>query len=121
MTQAVDPAGVTLPYRFTLPGALVAGECVNDPDHSWIGMHNSWNGGANDNRLPAQVHQSVAGQRAVTMGFYTRRDSPIHYLPVDTFTSATVIFAAAGRDHAQPALLDERLGSTLTAIDGGRC
>lgn len=56
MTQAVDPAGVTLPYRFdTTRGPLVAGECVNDPDHSWIGMHNSWNGGANDNWLPAQV------------------------------------------------------------------
>lgn len=35
MTQAVDPAGVTLPYRFdTTRGPLVAGECVNDPDHS---------------------------------------------------------------------------------------
>ncbi|WP_016719740.1 phospholipase C, partial [Mycobacterium tuberculosis] len=88
MTQAVDPAGVTLPYRFdTTRGPLVAGECVNDPDHSWIGMHNSWNGGANDNWLPAQVPFSpLQGNVPVTMGFYTRRDLPIHYLLADTFT-----------------------------------
>lgn len=95
MTQAVDPAGVTLPYRFdTTRGPLVAGECVNDPDHSWIGMHNSWNGGANDNWLPAQVPFSpLQGNVPVTMGFYTRRDLPIHYLLADTLTVCDGYFA----------------------------
>ncbi|GAB7142897.1 phospholipase C [Mycobacterium riyadhense] len=87
-TQKVDPAAVTIPYRFdTTRGPLVAGECVNDPDHGWIAMHQSLNGGANDGWLPAQAASSpLAGNVAVTMGYYTRRDLPIHYLLADTFT-----------------------------------
>ncbi|WP_122443658.1 phospholipase C [Mycobacterium attenuatum] len=87
-TQAVDPAGTTIPFRFdTTRGPLLDGECVNDPDHGWIAMHNSWNGGANDGWLPAQAASSpLQGNVAVTMGYYTRRDLPIHYLLADTFT-----------------------------------
>ncbi len=40
-----------------------------DPDHGWIAMHQSWNGGANDNWLPAQVGNSpFQGNVPVTMG-----------------------------------------------------
>src|ERR1700722_17709642 len=47
-TQKIDPAGITRPFRVdTTRGPLLDGECLNDPDHSWKGMHNSWNGGAN--------------------------------------------------------------------------
>jgi phospholipase C len=63
MTQALDPAGVTLPYRFdTTRGPLLDGECVNDPDHGWIALHQSWNGGANDNWLPAQAQTRTVAQ-----------------------------------------------------------
>jgi phospholipase C len=87
-TQTVDPAGTTLPFRFdTTRGPLLDGECVNDPDHSWTGMHESWNNGNNDGWLPAQAQFSpLPGNVPVTMGYYTRADLPIHYLLADTFT-----------------------------------
>lgn len=87
-TQANDPAGITMPFRFdTTRGPLVAGECVNDPDHGWISQHQSWNGGAMDGWLAAQAQvSSVQGNVPVTMGHYTRADIPIHYLLADTFT-----------------------------------
>ncbi len=88
MTQAVDAAGTTLPYRFdTKRGPLVDGECVNDPDHGWTAMHQSWNFGANDGWLPAQAAvTALAGDVPVTMGYYTRADLPVHHLLADTFT-----------------------------------
>jgi phospholipase C len=86
-TQAVDANGVTIPYRFDTTRPLLDGECVNDPGHDWITMHNAWNNGANDAWLPAQAQDSVLqGNVAVTMGYYTRADIPIHYLLADTFT-----------------------------------
>lgn len=34
MTQALDPAGVTIPFRLdTTRGPFLDGECVNDPEH----------------------------------------------------------------------------------------
>ncbi len=88
VTQAVDPAGITIPYRFdTTRGPLLDGQCVNDPDHGWTAMHQSWNFGANDGWLPAQAAvTSLAGDVPVTMGYHTRADIPIHYLLADTFT-----------------------------------
>ncbi|WP_425518476.1 phospholipase C [Mycobacterium spongiae] len=87
-TQQLDPAGTTMPYRLdTTRGPVVNGECVNDPAHDWIAMHNTWNGGANDNWLPAQSQSGIPGGNVpATMGFYTRSDLPIHYLLADTFT-----------------------------------
>jgi phospholipase C len=86
-TQAVDPAGVTIPYRFdTTRGPLLDGECVNDPDHAWIAMHNSWNNGANDNWLGAQAQTRTAAHTPTTMGYYTRQDIPVQHLLADAFT-----------------------------------
>ncbi|SON62098.1 Phospholipase C 1 [Mycobacterium simulans] len=87
-TQQLDPAGTTIPFRFdTTRGPFVDGQCLNDPDHSWKAMHESWNGGANDNWLPAQVSASpVVGNVPVTMGYHTRKDIPIHHMLADTFT-----------------------------------
>lgn len=86
-TQSLDPAGVTLPFRFdsTRP-PLLNGACINDPDHGWIGMHQSWNGGANDNWLPAQAQSRSVANVPATMGYYTRQDIPVHFLLADTFT-----------------------------------
>lgn len=87
-TQAVDPNGITMPYRFdTTRGPTLDAECVNDPDHSWTAMHESFNNGNNDGWLPAQAQTSpLQGNVPVTMGYYTRHDLPIHYLLADTFT-----------------------------------
>jgi len=87
MTQAVDPAGMTMPYRFdTTRGPALDGECVNDPDHTWIAMHNAFNGGANDRWLPAQAATRTAAHTPTVMGYYTRKDIPIHYMLADAFT-----------------------------------
>lgn len=97
-TQTIDPAGITMPCRFdTTRGPFVDGECLSDPDHSWEAMHKSWNGGANDNWLPAQVGHSPVpngGNVPVTMGYLTRKDIPIHYLLADTFTVCDRYFSS---------------------------
>ena len=86
-TQALDPNGVTMPYRFdTTRGPMLDGECLNDPDHSWVGTHASWNGGANNNWLPAQAAGHTQANTPTTMGYYTRSDIPIHFLLADAFT-----------------------------------
>jgi len=87
-TQKIDPTGHTMPFHFdTNRGPLLDGECVNDPDHAWIAMHQSWNNGGNDGWLPAQNGNSpLQGNVPVTIGYYTRQDIPIHYLLADTFT-----------------------------------
>ncbi|OSC37334.1 phospholipase C [Mycobacterium decipiens] len=96
MTQALDPAGVTIPFRLdTTRGPFVDGECVNDPEHQWIGMHLSWNGGANDNWLPAQATTRAGPYVPMTMGFYTRQDIPIHHLLADTFTVCDGYYCSA--------------------------
>jgi phospholipase C len=47
------PAGHTMPFRLdTNSGASLDGECINDPDHSWAGLHAAWNGDRNDGGLP---------------------------------------------------------------------
>lgn len=86
-TQQLDPNGITMPFRLdTTRGPLLDGECVNDPEHQWAAMHHSWNGGANDNWLPGQAETRTAPYVPMTMGHYTRKDIPIHYLLADTFT-----------------------------------
>ncbi|WP_099288732.1 phospholipase C [Mycobacterium persicum] len=94
-TQSLDPAGITLPFRLdTTSPPLLNGACINDPDHGWITMHQSWNGGANDNWLPAQARtRSVANVPAV-MGYHTRQDIPVHYLLADTFTLCDKYFCS---------------------------
>lgn len=70
MTQALDATGVTMPYRFdTTRGPFLDGACVNDPDHSWVAMHESWNGGVNDNWLPAQAKTRSAAHTPTVMGY----------------------------------------------------
>ncbi|SGC16295.1 phospholipase C [Mycobacterium tuberculosis] len=94
-TQALDPTGITLPYRInTTGGPNGVGECVNDPDHQWIAAHLSWNGGANDGWLPAQARTRSVANTPVVMGYYARPDIPIHYLLADTFTICDQYFSS---------------------------
>ncbi|MCV7076269.1 phospholipase C [Mycobacterium szulgai] len=95
MTQALDPAGITLPYRLdTTRGPILDGECLNDPDHGWVAMHQSWNGGANDQWLPAQTTVDAGAHTPTVMGYYTRRDIPVHFLLADAFTLCDQYFCS---------------------------
>jgi phospholipase C len=86
-TKKVDPNGVTLPFRLdTTHGPSLAGDCINDPDHTWIGLHEAWNGGANDQWLPMSAKSRSVGNVPGLMGYYLRQDIPIHYLLADAFT-----------------------------------
>jgi phospholipase C len=86
-TRSSDPTGVTIPYRFdTTRGPLLGGECVNDPDHGWVALHESWNKGANDNWLPAQATSQKPSHIPTVMGYYTRKDLPVQHLLADAFT-----------------------------------
>ncbi|HTQ19174.1 phospholipase C [Mycobacterium sp.] len=86
-TQKLDPTGHTMPFRLdTTRGPGLDGECVNDPDHAWTAMHNSWNNGLNNNWLPAQANTRTGPYVPMVMGYYTRKDIPIHYLLADAFT-----------------------------------
>jgi phospholipase C len=86
-TDFNNPTQFTLPYRLDTTHRLrPSGECINDPDHSWVGMHNAFNGGANNNWLPNSIHAVGPTNAAAVMGYYTREDIPIHYMLADKFT-----------------------------------
>ncbi len=72
-------------------------------------MRNSWNGGANDNWLPAQVPVQSVARATCRCTWVSTRVTCRHYLLAITFTACDGYFARfAGQDHAQPPLLDER-------------
>ncbi len=101
-TKTVVPVGspdfestYTLPFRLdTTHGTSLSGECVNDPDHSWIGMHQAWNNGGNDRWLPMSAATRSVGNTPALMGYYTREDIPIHYMLADKFTICDHYFAS---------------------------
>ncbi|GAB2458494.1 phospholipase C [Jatrophihabitans fulvus] len=54
-----------------------------DPDHTWRAAHDMFNGG----RIDAdKVRGNGRVQREAVMGYYTRRDLPVHYDLADAFT-----------------------------------
>ncbi|HEU4360306.1 MAG TPA: alkaline phosphatase family protein [Mycobacterium sp.] len=86
-TDYNDPTKFTLPFRLnTTQGPSISGECVNDPNHEWVGMHQAWNGGANNNWLPMSVGAVGAKNAPALMGYYAREDIPVHHLLADKFT-----------------------------------
>ena len=81
------PDGYILPFRLdTTRGASLDGECINDPDHTWPGMHQAWNGGHNDQWMPMSIASVGAGNGPAAMGYYTREDIPVHHDLADAFT-----------------------------------
>lgn len=81
------PEGYLNPFRLdTNRGPTLNGECVNDPDHGWPGMHHVWNSGRNDNWLPVHLQLDGAANGPAVMGYYTRADIPYHYDLADAFT-----------------------------------
>lgn len=95
LTDWNDPTKYTLPFRLdTTRGPSLDGECINDPDHSWIGMHTAWRGGNNDNWLPMSAKSRSVGNTPALMGYYTREDIPVHYMLADKFTLCDHYFAS---------------------------
>lgn len=79
--------GYTMPFRLdTTRGPSLDGECVNDPDHSWAGMHRAWNHGRNDRWLPMSIASVGAANAPALMGYYTEKDIPIHRALAEAFT-----------------------------------
>ncbi|MET8653390.1 phospholipase C [Nocardia aurea] len=88
-TPGIGPApdGFVNPFRLdTTRGPTLDGECVNDPDHSWGGMHRAWNGGANDRWMPMSIDSVGPANAPAAMGYYLREDIPIHHELADAFT-----------------------------------
>ncbi|GED97115.1 phospholipase C [Gordonia crocea] len=79
--------GYTMPFRLdTTRGPTLDGECINDPDHSWAGMHKAWNGGRNDGWLPMSIASVGPANAPALMGYYEREDIPIHRALAEAFT-----------------------------------
>jgi phospholipase C len=70
---------------FPLRTRQTSGQRVWNLSHAWGAQHQAWNGGANDNWLPA--HRAADGERGpMTMGYMTREDIPYYYALADAFT-----------------------------------
>ncbi|WP_298446323.1 alkaline phosphatase family protein [Gordonia sp. (in: high G+C Gram-positive bacteria)] len=79
--------GYTLPFRLnTQHDASLDGSCINDPDHSWQGMHEALHGGRNDRWLPMSIKAVGPNNAPALMGYYEREDIPVHRLLAETFT-----------------------------------
>ncbi|MGV9794358.1 phospholipase C [Gordonia sp. NPDC003422] len=79
--------GYTLPFRLdTRYDANLDGECINDPDHSWAGLHAAWNNGRNDGWLPMSIKSVGPANAPALMGYYERADIPVHRTLAEAFT-----------------------------------
>ncbi|GAA5059504.1 phospholipase C [Nocardia callitridis] len=82
-----NPDGYVNPFRLgTTLGASLDGECINDPDHSWGGMHRAFNGGGNDRWMPMSIDSVGPANAPAAMGYYLPQDIPIHHALADAFT-----------------------------------
>ncbi|MCM3897507.1 MULTISPECIES: alkaline phosphatase family protein [Gordonia] len=80
-------SGYTMPFRLdTENDANLDGECINDPDHSWAGLHHAWNGGRNDGWLPMSIDSVGPANAPALMGYYEREDIPVHRTLAEAFT-----------------------------------
>lgn len=80
-------SGYTMPFRLdTTRGATLDGECINDPDHTWAGMHAAWNHGKNDGWLPMSIGSVGPANAPALMGYYEREDIPVHRALAEAFT-----------------------------------
>ncbi len=88
-TPGVGPSrdGYVVPFRLdTARGPSLDGACINDPDHTWEGMHKAWNGGGNDGWMPMSVASAGPANAPAAMGYHTREDVPVHWGLADAFT-----------------------------------
>lgn len=79
--------GFVEPFRLdTTRGATLDGECINDPDHTWPGMHQAFNHGRNDGWMPMSVASVGPANAPAAMGYYLPEDIPIHTELAQAFT-----------------------------------
>ncbi|MEA1648657.1 phospholipase C, phosphocholine-specific [Nitrospirillum sp. BR 11164] len=71
---------------FPLDGAATAAQNIASLPHSWVDGHAAWNGGRNDNWVPAKG--------PLTMAHYTRADIPFHCALADAFTICDAFFCS---------------------------
>ncbi|WP_049973742.1 phosphocholine-specific phospholipase C [Azospirillum sp. B4] len=71
---------------FPLDGATTAAQNIASLPHSWVDGHAAWNGGRNDNWVPAKG--------ALTMAHYVRADIPFHCALADAFTICDAFFCS---------------------------
>lgn len=79
-----DPDGYLLPFH--LDTLHSTGECFPGPNNGWISQHSSWDRGAMDGFVRAQLAAEGAARGPVTMGYYTRSDLAFYYALADAFT-----------------------------------
>jgi phospholipase C len=86
-TRKASDSAFLEPFRLdTTHGATLDGECINDPTHSWGPQHQCWNGGAMDQWVKVHLANEGLGNGPATMGYYTRKDIPVHFALADAFT-----------------------------------
>ena len=81
--DAVNPDGYLLPFH--LDTHSTKAQQIPTTSHEWDVQHEAWNGGTNDNWLPAHRTADKANGPYV-MGYYTREDIPFQYALADAFT-----------------------------------
>jgi phospholipase C len=79
-----NPDGYELPFH--LNPTKTSAAVLPSLSHAWTAQHESWNGGAMDNWLPAHRAADGATNGPLTMGHFTRSDIPFHYALADAFT-----------------------------------
>ncbi|MGW4486886.1 alkaline phosphatase family protein [Amycolatopsis sp. NPDC004368] len=82
--DAKNPKGYLLPYH--LDTKSTAAQAIPSTSHEWAVQHQAWNGGKNDQWLPA--HRAADGETngQYVMGYYERKDIPFQYALADAFT-----------------------------------
>lgn len=70
----VDASGYIQPFHLVSNPPSENGQTTNDIDHSWVGQHQSWNGGAMDSFIASHLSHDGATNGPVTMGYYTRQE-----------------------------------------------
>jgi hypothetical protein len=121
-TDFNNPKQYTLPFRLdTQRGPSISGQCINDPDHSWIGMHAAWNLGANNNWLPNSIRCAPRDGTSASAG--TGPISPtssllrveLHHVvsPVAAESGVVPLFAMAGQ-REQPDLAEGIMSSLIS-------
>ncbi len=82
----VDASGYIQPFNLLNNPPTENGEDTNDIAHDWVTQHDSWNGGAMNNFIPAHLAADGAANGPVTMGYFTRSELSFYYALADAFT-----------------------------------
>jgi phospholipase C len=85
------PDGHVLPFR--MDTAKTNAQAFPGLWNLWDVLHDAWNGGKNDNWIPAQAKMD-ADLSAHTMGYFTKEDVPFYHALADAFTICDGYFSS---------------------------